>query len=161
MDASKITDEDHREAVRRLLSGAVAGLDVHQLSATIADLHPRGNTFPGEVYLRLGAEVLGDTIAASAGPIDYEGLRERHLPEVTFHGKDNRRIQFAVLCAAALAGGLEPDLLEEVYWWRTDDFWRYGMLAAVALVRASADARGVSVEQLASDLAERHHIVLP
>lgn len=66
-----------------------------------------------------------------------------------------------MLCAAALAGGLEPDLLEEVYWWRTDDFWRYGMLAAVALVRAGADARGVSVEQLASDLAERHHIVLP
>ena len=161
MGASKVTDEDHREAVRRLLSGAAAGLDVHQLSASIADLNPRGNTFPGEVYLRLGAEVLGDTTAASSGPIDYEGLPERHLPEVTFRGKDNRKIQFAVLCAAAMAGGLEPDLLDEVYWWRTDDFWRYGMLASVALMRASAEAHGISVEQLASDLAGRHDIVLP
>jgi hypothetical protein len=161
MGAPGVSDEDHREAVRRLLAGLAAGLDAHELAATIADLHPRQNTFPGEVYLRLGAEVLGDTTTAGAGPIDYEGLRERHLPEVTFRGKDNRRIQFAVLCAAAMAGGLEPDLLDEVYWWGTDDFWRYGLLAAVALMRASADAQGVSVEQLATVLAGRHDVPLP
>lgn len=161
MGASKVTDEDHHEAVRRLLSGVAAGLDAHQLAADIADLHPRQNTFPGEVYLRLGAEVLGDATAAGAGPIDYEGLRERHLSEVTFRCKDNRKIQYAVLCAASMAGGLEPDLLDEVYWWGSDDFWRYGLFAAVALMRASADAQRLSVDQLAAVLASRNDVVLP
>jgi len=28
------------------------------------------------------------------------------------------------LAAAALRGGAEPDLLDEVAWWQTDDFWQ-------------------------------------
>jgi hypothetical protein len=34
--------------------------------------------------------------------------------------------------AAALHGGTEPDLLEEVAWWQTDAFWQYALFAAVA-----------------------------
>lgn len=83
------------------------------------------------------------------------GIRE-HDP-----GNDNRKIQYAVLCAGAIAGGLEPDLLDEVIWWGTDNFWRYGLLAAVVLIRASADRRGVSVEQVVAELAERHGVALP
>jgi hypothetical protein len=44
-----------------------------------------------------------------------------------------------VLAAAALRGGAEPDLLDEVTWWQTDDFWQYALFAAVAYVRAAAD----------------------
>ena len=112
------------------------------------------------MYLRLAAEVLADTTAAGAGPIDYEGLRETHLAEVEFRGKENRKIQYAVLCSAALAGGLEPDLLDEVIWWGTDDFWRYGLLAAVAVIRASAAARQVPVSEVVAELAARHDVAL-
>ncbi|HEX9683122.1 MAG TPA: hypothetical protein VGA13_08570 [Acidimicrobiales bacterium] len=65
-----------------------------------------------------------------------------------------------VLCSAAVAGGLEPDLLDEVVWWGTDDFWRYGLLATVALIRASADRRGIPVEQAVAELAEQHGVWL-
>lgn len=161
MATSKVTETDHEEAVRRILVGLAAGQDVFELSAEIIELHPNNNTFPGEVYMRLAAEVVGDTVAAGAGPIEYESLREHHLEEIQFRGKENRKIQYAVLCSAAVAGGLEPDLLDEVMWWGTDDFWRYGLLAAVAFIRASADQRGISVAQVVGELAGRHSVSLP
>lgn len=160
MTRREITDEDHREAVRRLLVGMVAGQDVVELSAAVADLHPKNDTFPGELYMRLAAEVLDDTVAVSAR-IEYEGLQERHLEEIRFRGKENRKFQYAVLYSAAVAGGLEPDLLDEVTSWGTDDFWRYGLLAAVAFIRASADLRGTSVAPIVAELADRHGVSLP
>lgn len=156
----KVTDQDRHEAVRRLLVGLAAGQDGLELSAAAVDLHPKNDTFPGEVYLQVAAEVLTETVAAGGGPIEYEGLRETYLEEIEFRGKDNRKIQYAVLCSAAMAGGLEPDLLDEVVWWGNDDFWRYGLFAAVALIRASADHRGIPVERVVAELAGRHGISL-
>lgn len=161
MKEMQIAEEDHHEAVRRLLVGLAGGQDLASLSASIVDLHPKNNTFPGEVFMRLAAEVLTDTVAAGAGPVDYEGLRERHLEEIRFRGKENRKFQFAVLCSAAVSGGLEPDLLDEVIWWGTDDLWRYALLAAISIVRASADKRDISVQELLGELAVRHNISLP
>ncbi len=63
-----------------------------------------------------------------------EGLRERFLPEFAFRGRQNKKLQYAVLAAAALQGGTEPDLLDEVAWWQTDDFWQYALFAAVAYI---------------------------
>lgn len=154
------TKEDEQQAIGRLLTGLAAGRDVFELSAAIADLRHKNNTFPGEVYVRLAAEVLTDTVAAGAGPIEYEGLREAHLEEIEFRGKENRKIQYAVLCSASTAGGLEPDFLDEVIWWGTDDFWRYALLATVALIRASAAAREVSVAEVVAELAQRHDVAL-
>jgi hypothetical protein len=36
------------------------------------------------------------------------------VPECTFGGRQNRKLQYAVLAAAALHGGTGPDLLDEV-----------------------------------------------
>jgi len=47
----------------------------------------------------------------------------------------------AVPAAAALRGGVEPDLLEEVAWCQTDDFWRYALFAAVTYIRIAAGWR--------------------
>lgn len=160
MARREITDEDHREAIRRLLAGMAAGQGAVWLSAAVVDLHPKNDTFPGEVYVRLASEVLVDTMA-TGGRVEYEGLRERHLDEVGFRGKENRKFQYAVLCSAAVAGGLEPDLLDEVVWWGTDDFWRYGLLAAVAIIRASAEVRRTTVSQVLAELADRHGVSLP
>ena len=161
MVTPKATEEDGREAIRRLLVGVAADQDVFELSADVVDLHPKNDTFPGEVYMRLASEVVADTAAAGAGPIGYAGLRERHLAEYEFRGKENRKFQYAVLCSAAVAGGLEPDLLDEVSWWRTDDFWRYALLAAVALIRAAAQQRGIPVAVVVAELAARNGVSIP
>lgn len=65
-----------------------------------------------------------------------------------------------MLCSASIAGGLEPDLLDEVVWWGTDDFWHYALLAAVALIRASAAARQVPVGDVVAELAGRRRVTL-
>jgi hypothetical protein len=91
-------------------------------------------------------------------PIPYEGLREKFLPECDFRGRENRKIQYAVLTAAAARGGLEPDLLDEVSWWQTDDFWRYGLAAAVAIIRSCADRVNATVPEFVLRLAERNGI---
>ena len=83
------------------------------------------------------------------------GLRERFLPERTFRGRQNTELQYAVLAVAALHGGTEPDLLDEVAWRQTDDFWQYALFAAVAYIRAAASRAGVPVRQAGQDLLER------
>jgi hypothetical protein len=83
-----------------------------------------------------------------------EGLRERFLPECTFRGRENKKFQYAVLAAAALHGGTEPDLLDEVAFWQTDDFWQHALVAAVAYIRAAASRAGVPVRQPCQDLAQ-------
>lgn len=75
------TDEDAATARRALLDGLARGADIFEVLRGLASLHPRNDTFPGEVFLHLAA--------------------------------------------AAVHGGTEPDLLEEVAYWQTDDFWQY------------------------------------
>jgi hypothetical protein len=55
----------------------------------------------------------------------------------------NKKLQYAVLAAAALHGGTDPDLLDEVAWRQTGDFWQYALFAAVAYIRAAASRAGV------------------
>jgi len=59
-----------------------------------------------------------------------------------------------VLAAAALHGGTEADLLDEIAWWQTDDFWQYALFATVAYIRAAASRAGVSVPQECRELAQ-------
>jgi hypothetical protein len=70
-------------------------------------------------------------------------------------GRQSTKLQYAVLAAAALHGGTEPDLVDEVAWWQTDDFWRYALSAAVAYIRAAASRAGEPVRQACQDLAQR------
>jgi hypothetical protein len=50
----------------------------------LASPHPRNNTFPAEVFLRLAADALDCCGASRADPLPVEGLRERFLPECAF-----------------------------------------------------------------------------
>jgi hypothetical protein len=77
------------------------------------------------------------------------------LPGCTFRGQQNKELQYAVLAAAALHGGIDPDLLDEVAWWQTDDFWQYALFATVAYIRAAASRAGVPVHQACQDMAGR------
>jgi hypothetical protein len=138
-------DQDRAEAIRRLLSGLARGDDVFDLAAAIEELHPRHNTFPGEVFMRLSADVLEVAGVGQDDPIPYAGLRETYLGECKFQGRENRKIQFAILASASARGGIQPDLLDEVGWWQTDDFWWYALAAAVAVIRACAGRMHLSV----------------
>jgi hypothetical protein len=149
------TPEDAAAARRILLDGLARDAEVLELVSELAPLHPRDDTFPGEVLLRAAADALDWCRASRADPLPLEGLRERFLPEHAFRGRQNSKFQYAVLAAAALHGGTEPDLLEEVAWWQADDFWQYALFAAIAYVRAAASRAGVPVRQACQDLAQR------
>ena len=142
-------------ARRVLLDGLARDADIAELLSELAPLHPRNDTFPGEVFLHLAADALEWCGASRAEPLPLEGLRERFLPEATFRGRQNAKLQYAVLAAAAVHGGTEPDLLDEVASWQADDFWQYAMYAAVAYIRAAASRVGVPARQACQDLDER------
>ena len=91
-------------ARRVLLDGLAHDADIFQLVSELAPLHPRDNTFLGEVFLRLAADALDWCGASRADPLPLEGLRGRFLPECTFRGRQNRKLQYAVLAAAAWTG---------------------------------------------------------
>jgi hypothetical protein len=146
--------EDAATARQTLLDGLARDADIFELLSELAPLHPRDNTFPGEVFLHLADDALDWCGASRAHPLPLEGLRERFLPERTFRGRQNKKLQYAVLATAALHGGTEPDLLEEVAWWQADDFWQYALFAAVAYIRAAATRAGAPVRQACQDLAQ-------
>jgi hypothetical protein len=149
------TPQDAVTASQILLDGLARDAGVSELLNQLASLHPRDNTFPGEVFLRLAADALDWPGARRADPVTLEGMPERFLPECAFRGRDKRKLQFAVLAAAAQHGGVEPDLLDEVAWWQTDDFWQYALFAAVAYIRIAADRAGVPVPEVCRGLAQR------
>ncbi len=151
------TPQDAATARRILLDGLARDSEVFELAGELAPLHPRNDTFPGEVFLRVAADALDWCGASRAEPLALEGMQERFLSECAFRGRQNQKLQFAILAAAALRGGTEPDLLGEVAWWQTDDFWQYALYAAVAYIRAAAGRAGVSVRQACQELAQRDH----
>ena len=148
------TSEDAATARRMLLDGLAGDKEIFEVMTGLASLHPRYNTFPGEVFLLVAADALGWCGTSQANPVPLEGIRQRFLPECSFRGRENHKLQFAVLAAAALYGGAEPDLLGEVAWWQTDDFWQYALFAAVAYIRIAADRAGVPVPQACRALAQ-------
>src|SRR3954462_6604499 len=49
-------------------------------------------------------------VPLAPSPLEYEGLRERYLPEVTFRGRvEHRNSQYAIYAAACMPGGPQPD----------------------------------------------------
>jgi hypothetical protein len=52
------TSEDAAAARRILLDGLGRDADIFEMLPELAPLHPRDNTFPGEVLLRLAADAL-------------------------------------------------------------------------------------------------------
>jgi hypothetical protein len=106
------TPEDAVTARRILLDGLARAADISGLMTGLA-LHPRNDTFPGEIFLRLAADALDWCGASREQPLTLEGIRERYLPECSFRGRQNKKLQYVILAAAALHGGAEPDLLDE------------------------------------------------
>ena len=122
-----------------MLSGVAAGDDVDDLMAAAAPSHVPGRFTSDVALLELAVTALDLACPAGAEPLEYEGLRERHLPEVTFRGRvEHRNSQYALYAAAGMRGGLQPDLRSDAGWWQTP-LWQYAVFAAVIYSRAAAD----------------------
>ncbi len=154
------TEQDAAEAKRIALGGLARGDDVPDLAKQLVLLHPKNNTFPGEVLLELGADALDAAGVSRERPLAYEGVRDRFLPECEFRGRDSRKLQYALLAGGALRGGIELDLLDEVIWWQTDDFWYYALCAFVAWTSAAADTAGLSLKEVCETVAAGHKVDL-
>jgi hypothetical protein len=68
------TPEDTVTARQTLLDGLARDADVFELVSELAPLHPRDNTFPGEVFLDLAGDALAWCRASRADPLALEGL---------------------------------------------------------------------------------------
>ena len=148
------TPQDAAAARRILLDGLARDSDVSELASELAPLHPRNDTFPGEVFLHLAADALDWCGASRAEPLSLEGMREQFLPECSAAGRTTssssrswqRRHCAAgpsLTCSARSPGG------------KTDDFWQYTLYAAVAYIRAAAGRADVPVHQACRHLAQR------
>jgi hypothetical protein len=60
-----------------------------------------------------------------------------------------------------LHGGVEPGLLDEIQWWRTDELWYRSLEALVVYVRAAAERTGQSVESICRRIADERGIAFP
>lgn len=150
------TVEDAASARQVLLDGLEHDAGIGEILNRLAPLHPRNDTFPGEVLTRLAAEALAWAGVDRAHPVELAGFRERFLPDCEVTGRGRRKLQFAVLTAAARHGGVEVDLLDEVAYWQTDDFWRYAAYTAIAYIRMAADRAGVPEPEVCHRLAQTH-----
>jgi hypothetical protein len=157
-----VTDADREAAVRVALSGIARGGDVNDVVGVLALLHPKRNTFPGELFLELGADVLELAGVSRASPLHYEGLFDRFLPECAFRGRSqNERRHYALRAVAMIRGGVQPDLLDDTYWWDDiEDFWIYAFYALAIVVRAAADRIDEPVAVIAARLAAGGGVVL-
>src|SRR5258708_15810590 len=108
------TPQDAAAARRILLDGLASDSEVSELVGEVASLHPRDNTFPGEVFLSVAADVLDWCGASRSEPLALEGMRERLLPELAFRARQNTKLQFASLAPPALPPGTGPDLPDPV-----------------------------------------------
>jgi hypothetical protein len=149
------TEAEGRQAVELLLGAVEAEGDIFDALSGLVALHPKNNTFPGEVFMRLAADALEEGGVGREAPISQDGLVGRYLPECEFRGGDNRKIRYAVMAVAATHGGVEVDLLDEDVNWATDDFWSYSALAAIAWIRAVADQRAITPAALCGRLRVR------
>ena len=159
-DRNRPTADDRIAAVRSALSGIAAG-DVDDLALRLDALHPKNNTFPGEVFLELAADAIDQAGASREEPIEFEGIRERYLPECTAHTKvQHQHSKYALRAPAMIRAGVDPGLLDEVIWWQGDDLCVWALDALAVYVRAAADRTGTSTGEICERLAQQHGVDL-
>ena len=153
------TQADRDAAVRITLAGVVSGQEFDDITAMLAELHPEHNTFPAEELLELAAAAIEESGATPDVPIDYDGIREHYLPELPFSGKaQHHKSHYALSAAAMIRGGVYPDLLGEISWWRNNDLWWYAFYALVIYLRIAAERTDRPIEAVAQALAVRRGV---
>jgi hypothetical protein len=113
------------------------------------------------VLLDLAADAIGVAGASRHTPIQFEGIRDRYLPDSMAHTKaEHHKSKFALRAAAMLHGGVDPGLLDEVQWRQTDDLWYWSLEALGAYVHAAADRTEQPVVSICHQLAHDRGVTL-
>jgi hypothetical protein len=155
------TAEDRVQTIRIALSGIREGTDLGDLRSELYPLHPKNNTFPGEVFVELAADAIEEAGASREKPIEFEGIRERFLPECGAQTQvQHQHSKFALRAAAMIRAGVDPGLLDEIIWWHSDDLWVWALDALAVYARVAADRTGLSVAEICERLAQRHGVDL-
>ena len=155
------TDEDYGDAVRGVLFGLVTGEDLASIMGRLGQLHLTNNTFPADVLLELAAEAIAESGVTQAEPLEYEGIRDRYLPEYEFRGKRQQHMShYASMAAPMIRAGIYPDLLDEADGWGIEDMWRYAFYALVVYLRIAAERSGRYFEEVVKALAEHRGLKL-
>ena len=150
---------DRLEAIRIALQGIASSADPLDVGPALAALHPKNDTFPGEVLLGLAADALDEADATRDHPVPYEDISERYLPEVELRGRaDHHKSHYALQAAAMIHGGVEPDLLGEITWWKSDDLWLWSLYALVIYLRIAAERSARPLHIVCESIAARHHV---
>jgi hypothetical protein len=138
-----------------------SGQDPLELVDALEPLHRVDSTFPAEVLFELAADALELGGVSRETPIDYEGLRERFLPEWEVRGKlAHHRSHYALRAVPMIAAGVTPDLIDEMGWQTIPGWWVWSVYALVVYVRAAADHDNQTVADLTAQLAQRHGVQL-
>jgi hypothetical protein len=155
------TAEDRAKAIRVALSGIADDLELGELAERLAPLHPKNHTFPGEVLLELAADAIEEAGGTRQRPLEFEGIRKRHLPEDRAHTKaQHHKAEYALRATAMVRAGVDPGLLEEVSWWRSDDLWFWALEALVTYVRAAAEHGAETIPVICGRIASRSNVEL-
>ena len=129
--------------------------DIFDELRDIRPLHPKNDTFPGEVFLAWVPTLLRREVSAGTSRSPKKAGRPLpsrwRAPERRYH-----KLRYAIMAVGATAGGVQIDLLDEVAYWSTDNFWSYATLAAVPWIGAGADQRSIPL----GVLCERLHPAL-
>jgi hypothetical protein len=100
------TPEDRTTAIGVALSGIAGNAELGELAERLAPLHPKNDIFPGEVLLELAADAIEEAGATREQPLEFEGIRKRHLPEDRAHTKaQHHKAEYALRAAAMIRGG--------------------------------------------------------
>lgn len=148
--------------MRRIaLSGLALGSDLSSIGRRLGELHPPNYVFPGRVLLDLAADAIALSGTHRESPLEFADIRKRFFPECTARTKaQHHKSTWTIRAAAMIHGGVDPGIDEELYFWSSDDFWRWSLDAVVVYVRAGAAYADVSVAKLATQLGENHGLVL-
>lgn len=149
------------DPVRFVLEAVACETDVAEIVRELGPLGRFANTGAGSELLGVAAEALELGRFSRPDPLRYSDLRERYLPEVAVSGKnENYKSDWTLRAVAALAGGVDPGIEDQLRFWRITDLERWAVHAVVAYARAAAEHTGQRVSQICAAVAEEHGFAL-
>jgi hypothetical protein len=156
------TADDRAKAIRVALSGIADDLELGELAQLLATLHPKNNTLPRRRPARAGRRRhRGKRCDPGSSRSSPKASANATFPEDWAHTKaQHHKAEYALRAAAMVQAGVDPGLLNEVIWWRTDDLWFWALEALVIYVRAGAERRVETVSAVCGRIASRHDVPL-
>jgi hypothetical protein len=134
-----------------LLDSLIAGRPIDDIAALLRPYHRQAPTYPASVLMELAADAYLACGSSRTDRLDIEGLAKRMLPEDRARGNaGHSKRRHCVQGAIMIAAGAEP---EDTSWWSIDDLWRHALDAVVVFVRAAAERRRISIEDVCRLLA--------